>query len=127
MCWSLLKSFTSGVKFGVVDWVKSYILRCFGHIERMKSEEFVKKVYVSEIEGPSRRGRPLGRWKARGKGYMSGATRGGGLEQAGRSVWIGRGGESFAMVTPLEHVPRESEASELWKDRQMDREKRLMY
>ncbi len=59
----------------------------------MNSEEFVKKVYVSETvgpngetEGPNRRGRPLGRWKDREKGYMSerGATRGGGLEQARR-------------------------------------------
>ncbi len=43
----------SGVKCGVVEW--------FGYTEMMKSEEFVRKVYVSEIEGPSRRGRPLGR------------------------------------------------------------------
>ncbi len=31
----------------------------------MGSEEFVKKVYESEREGPDRRGRPLGRWKDR--------------------------------------------------------------
>ncbi len=44
--------------------------------------EFVKNVYVSEIEGPSRRGRPLGRWKDRVKKYMSerGASREGGCE-----------------------------------------------
>ncbi len=37
-------------------------MRRFGHIEKMNSEEFVKKVcVVSEIEGPSRRNRPLGR------------------------------------------------------------------
>ncbi len=42
-------------------------MRKFDHIERMDSEEFVKKVYVSEIEGPSRRGRSLGRWKDRVK------------------------------------------------------------
>ncbi len=42
----------------------------------------MKKVYVSEIEGPSRRGRPLGRWKDRIKEYVSekGASRGGGLQ-----------------------------------------------
>ncbi len=50
------------MKCGVVEWVKRNTLRWFGHIERMNSEEFVKKVYVSEIEGHSRRGRPLGRW-----------------------------------------------------------------
>ncbi len=43
------------------EWMKRNTLRWFGHIERMNSEEFVKKVYVNEIEGPSRRGRPLGR------------------------------------------------------------------
>ncbi len=58
----------------------------FGHIERMKSEEFVKKVNVSEIEGRSRRGRPLGRWKDRVKEYKCerDTTRGGGLEQTCR-------------------------------------------
>ena len=29
------------------------------HIKRKKSEEFMKKVYVSEIVGPRRRGRPI--------------------------------------------------------------------
>ncbi len=33
----------SGVKCGVVEWVKRNTLRLFCHIERMKSEEFVKK------------------------------------------------------------------------------------
>ncbi len=35
-----------------------------------EDEEFVKKVYVSEIEGPSRKGRPLGRWKDKVKEYV---------------------------------------------------------
>ncbi len=34
-------------------------LRWFGHIERMGNEEFVKKVYLSSVEGTNRRGRPL--------------------------------------------------------------------
>ena len=41
----------------------------FGHLERKNSEEFVKKVYVNEIEGP-RRDRPVVRWKDRVKEYM---------------------------------------------------------
>ncbi len=75
-----------GVKCGVVEWVKRNTLRWFGCTERMDSEEFVKKVYVSETEGPSRRGRPLGIWKDRVKEYMSerGATRGGGIEEVRR-------------------------------------------
>ncbi len=59
-------------------------LRWFGHIERMGSEEFVRKVYVSESVDPNSRGRPLGRWRDRVTEYMCemGATRGGGLDQA---------------------------------------------
>ncbi len=41
---------------------------------------------MNKIKGPSRKGRPLGRWKDKGKDYMSerGATRRGGFEQAKR-------------------------------------------
>ncbi len=70
----------SGVKCGVVEWVKRNMLRWFSHMERMKGEE-CEKMYVSEIKGKSRR-RPLGRWKDRVKEYMSerGASTEGGLE-----------------------------------------------
>ncbi len=69
----------SGVNCGVVEWMKRYMLRWFGHIERMKCKEFVKRVYVSESVGPNSRGRLLGRWKDREKEYMSerGVSRGG--------------------------------------------------
>ena len=50
--------------------MKRNTLRCFGHVERMKSEEFVKNVYVSETESSNQQGRPLGRWKDRVKEYM---------------------------------------------------------
>ncbi len=71
---------------GVVECIKRNRMRWFGHIERIKSEEFLENVYVSEIEGPSRRGRPLGRWKDRVKEYMSERddTGKGGLEKARR-------------------------------------------
>ncbi len=46
-------------------------MRWFGHIERMENEELVKKVYRSSVEGPNRRGRPLGRWEDRVKEYVS--------------------------------------------------------
>ncbi len=42
----------------------------FRHVERMKNEKFVKKVYVSEIVDPNSEGRLLGRWKDRLKEYM---------------------------------------------------------
>ncbi len=43
--------------------------RWFGHIERMENKEFVEKVYLSSVEDPNRRGRPLGRWEDRVKAY----------------------------------------------------------
>ncbi len=45
-------------------------LRWFGHIERKENEDF-GKVYLSNVEGPNRRGRPLVRWEGRVKEYMS--------------------------------------------------------
>ncbi len=47
----------------------------------MKTGEFVKKLYVSEIKGYSKRGRLPGRWKDRVKEYMSerGVSQGEGL------------------------------------------------
>ena len=35
--------------------------------EKKKSEEFVNKAYVSETEGPRKRGRPVAGWKSRVK------------------------------------------------------------
>ncbi len=43
----------------------------FGHVERMENEESVKKVYRSSVEGPNRRGRPLGRWEDKVREYVS--------------------------------------------------------
>ncbi len=59
----------NGMNCVVVKWVKRNTLKWFGHVERMWSEEFVK-VYESELEGPYRRGRPLGRWKDRVEEYL---------------------------------------------------------
>ncbi len=71
----------SGAGCGVVECVKRSTLRWFGHVERMENEEFVKKVYRSSVEGPNRRGRPLGRWEDQVKVYVSErGARGNGLE-----------------------------------------------
>ncbi len=51
----------SGVGCGVVEWVKRSTLRWFGQIERMENEKFVKKVYLSKVEGTNRRGKAA--WK----------------------------------------------------------------
>ena len=55
-------------------------------MKKKKSEELVKKVYVSETEGHRRRGRPVVRWKDRVKEYRHERVvdRGGGIEQARR-------------------------------------------
>ncbi len=53
-----------------------------GHRERIKSEEIVKEVYVSESESSNLSGRPLGRWRDTIKKYMceKEKVRGDGLE-----------------------------------------------
>ncbi len=57
-----------------------------GHTNRVENKEFVKKVYLSSVEGPNRRGRPLGRWEDRVKEYVSErGVRGNGLEWARRN------------------------------------------
>ncbi len=85
------------VKCGVVEWVKRNTLRWSGHTERMNSEELVKKVYVSEIKGSCRKGRPLGRWEDRVRDYVSekGVTRGKGIEQTRRECWDREGWRLF--------------------------------
>ncbi len=51
----------------------------------MENKEFVKKVYLSSVEGPNRKGRPLERWKVRVREYVSEkGLRGNGLEWARR-------------------------------------------
>ncbi len=54
----------NGVNCVMVEWVKRNTLR-FEHIEKMGSEQFVKKVYMSESVGNNSRGRPPERWKDR--------------------------------------------------------------
>ena len=78
-----------------VEWVKRNMLRWFGHVERKKSGDFVKKVYVSETES-SRRRRPVVRWKDRVKKYMHERV----ADKGEGSVWIGRGGDSSAVAIP---------------------------
>ncbi len=87
-------------------------LRWFGHIERMENEEFVKKVYLSSVGGPNRRGRPLGRWKYEVKEY----GREMGWSGQGGSVWVGRGGDPSAVATLLGDASGGSKVSELLID-----------
>ncbi len=67
------------------------LMQVVWHNERMRSEEFLKKVYVTENVGPNSGGRPLGRWKDKVKKYMCerDATRGGGTDHARRVFGLG--------------------------------------
>ncbi len=107
------RSCANRVNCGVVEWVKRNKLRWYGHIERMGSEEFVKKVFISESVGPNRRRQP-GRWRDRVKEYMCerDATRRG---RAGSNKRVlGQGEvETSAVTTPFGVHPGESKASEL--------------
>ncbi len=102
---------------GVVEWVKRSTLRWFGHIERMENEVFVKMVYLSSVEGTSRRERPLGRWEDRVKEYVGErGVRGNGLESARGECMDRERWRSVCCGHPLRDVSRGSEASELLID-----------
>ncbi len=111
-----VENYANGVNCGVVQWVKRRtMLRWFGHIERMESEEFVKKVYTSESVDPNSRGRPPGRWRDRVEEYMweRGDTRGGGLDQARMECLNRERWRLFCCGYTFGEVPRGSEASKL--------------
>ena len=82
----------------------------------MGNEEFVfHKVYMSESVGTDSRGRPPGRWRDRIKEYMCerGATREGGLDQAGRECLDRERWRLFCCGHTLGGHSGGSEASEL--------------
>ncbi len=59
-----------GKKCGVVEEVKRQTLKWFGHVERMEESKMTKRVYVSEIDGASVRGRPPVKWRDRVQEYV---------------------------------------------------------
>ncbi len=75
----------------------------------MENEEFAKNVYLSSVEGPNRRGRPLGRWEDRVKEYVSErGGRGSGLEWARRKCMDRERWRSICWGHPLGgHLRRE--------------------
>ncbi len=97
-----MKGHGSGVGCSVVEWLNKSTLRWFGHIERMENEEFVKKVYLSSVEDPNRRGKPLGRWEDRVKELVSErGVRGNGLEWARRECMDRKSWRSVCCGHPL--------------------------
>ena len=73
-----------GNKKSVVERAEEGVLKWFGHMERMSEERLTKKIYVSEVEGTRRRGRPNWRWKDGVKGILSG--RGLSMQEGERSA-----------------------------------------
>ncbi len=90
-------------KWAVVEWVKRSTLRYFGCIERMENKESVKKAYLNSVEGPSGRGRPLGRREDKVKEYVSEwRVRGNGLEWVRRECMDRERWRSICRGHPLE-------------------------
>ena len=73
-----------GNKKSVVERAEEGVLKWFGHMERMSEERLTKKIYVSEVEGTRRRGRPIWMWKDGVKGILSG--RGLSMQEGERSA-----------------------------------------
>ncbi len=73
----------------------------------MGSEEFVKKVYMSESVGPNSRGRPTRRWRDRVKEYLCErcATKRGGLDQAKRECLDRKRWRLFCLFCPWGTLP----------------------
>ncbi len=92
-------------------------MRWFGHIERMVNEEFVEKVYLRSVEGPNRRGKPLGKWEDRVTEYVNERrVRGNGLELSRRECMDRERWRSVCRGHPLGDPSGGSEASELCID-----------
>ena len=51
-----------GVPESLSNRVDRKVLKWFGHVERMGGERLTKRVYMSEVGGVRRRGRPPLRW-----------------------------------------------------------------
>ena len=90
---------------------KKYIEVVWTYFERMESEEFVKKVHVSESVGPNSKGRLPGRWRNRVKEYMHerGTTRGGRLNQSARECLERERWRLFCLSHPLVRCSRMEE------------------
>ncbi len=83
------------------------MILCLVNDNGVENEEFVK-MYLSIVESPKRRGRPLGRWEDKVKEYVSErGVRRNGLEWARKECMdIGRVGGLSNMATPLGNASR---------------------
>jgi len=47
----------------IVKWIKEQRISWLRHLERMEEDMMPKKIFIQELEGMRRRGRPRKRWK----------------------------------------------------------------
>jgi len=47
----------------IVKWIKEQRISWLRHLERMEEDMMPKKIFIQELEGIRRRGRPRKRWK----------------------------------------------------------------
>ena len=59
-----------GCELYVLERIKRSVLKCFGHVERMGEERFVKRVYRANVEGNWGRGRLQRRWRDEAKDLL---------------------------------------------------------
>ena len=61
-----------GCELSLLERIERNLLKCFGHVERMGEERYVKRAYRAKVEGKSGRGRTQRRWRDEVKELMSG-------------------------------------------------------
>jgi len=47
----------------IVKWIKGQRISWLGHLDRLKEDRMSKKIFIQDLEGTRRRGRPRRRWK----------------------------------------------------------------
>ena len=47
----------------IVKWIKGQRISWLGHLERMEEDRMPKKIFIQELEGTRRKGRPRRGWE----------------------------------------------------------------
>jgi hypothetical protein len=55
----------------IVKWIKGQGINWLGHLERREEDRMPKKIFVQELEGTRRRGRPKKGWREEVEGAGS--------------------------------------------------------
>ena len=51
----------------IVKWIKGQRISWLGHLERMEEDRMPKKIFIQELEGTRRRGKPRKVWRGEGE------------------------------------------------------------